>query len=240
MSWACAGGAPELGDPPLIRVQMDPDLPAVPCRCEGHEVHHGDACVIELPDGQFVGHVTHYAPPVVCRPKNRAIGRVVRLATERDLHQAEDMAAQERETLTHLRRRVAELGLEIRPIKARFPISGRKAVIYFTAEKRVDFHGLVRELARRYRRRIEMRHMGVRDEAKNVGGLGPCGRELCCGTFMTRFHSVTVRMAKRQNLSLNPTKISGMCGRLMCCLAHEADQYPDPRQKRRKERADTT
>jgi cell fate regulator YaaT (PSP1 superfamily) len=121
----------------------------------------------------------------------------------------------------------------MRPLKVRLPLVGRKAVIYFTAERRVDFRPLLRELGRRYRRRVEMRPLGVRDGARLTGGIGPCGRCVCCVTFMERFHSVTVRMAKRQNISLNPTKISGLCGRLMCCLAHEVDLYPAATKRRR-------
>jgi cell fate regulator YaaT (PSP1 superfamily) len=152
---------------------------------------------------------------------------VVRRATDDDLKRRDDLAHLEREIMSYLRLRTRELALEMRPLKVRLPLVGRKAVVYFTAEQRVDFRPLLRELGRRYRRRVEMRPLGVRDGAKLTGGLGPCGRCLCCATFMDRFHSVTVRMAKRQNLTLNPTKISGMCGRLMCCLAHEVDQYPN-------------
>jgi cell fate regulator YaaT (PSP1 superfamily) len=137
----------------------------------------------------------------------------------------DDLEHLEREIMSYLRLRTRELSLEMRPLKVRLPLTGRKAVVYFTAEQRVDFRPLLRELGRRYRRRVEMRPLGVRDGAKLTGGLGPCGRCLCCATFMDRFHSVTVRMAKRQNLTLNPTKISGMCGRLMCCLVYEYETY---------------
>jgi len=145
----------------------------------------------------------------------------------------EDTGHLEREIEKYLRRRTRELALDLHPFKVRLPLSGRKAVIYFSAEKRVDYRPLQRDLGKRYRRRIEMRSLGVRDGARMCGGLGPCGRCLCCTTFMDRFHSVTVRMAKRQNLSLNPTKISGLCGRLMCCLSHEVEQYPEQPRGRR-------
>ncbi len=215
----------------LVRVIVDPDLPAVPAHAGSLETFHDQRVVVETPDGPFLGRVTLFAPPVL-RPC-RAPARIVRVAHARDERRAESLAAGEAQALAYLRRRVMELGLELRPLKVRFPLEGRKAIVYFQAEGRVDFRSLVRDTARRYRRRVEMRHLGVRDGAKAMGGLGPCGRPLCCATFMARFHSVTVRMAKRQNLSLNPTKISGMCGRLMCCLAHEVDQYPDPRAARR-------
>jgi cell fate regulator YaaT (PSP1 superfamily) len=151
---------------------------------------------------------------------------VVRLATAEDESRHADMAQLARDIEEFLRGRTRELSLELRPLKVRVPLNGRKAIIFLTAEQRVDFRPLLRELGGRFRRRIEMRPFGVRDGARLTGGLGPCGRCLCCATFMEKFHSVTVRMAKRQRLSLNPAKISGLCGRLMCCLAHEVDQYP--------------
>lgn len=210
----------------LIPVVVDPDLPAMPCRTGALEVRHDTHYLVETPDGQFIGRVSLFSLPVF-RRRPGAVGRIIRLASAEDQKRSEDTRHIEREIESYLRRRTRELGLDMRTIKARLPLSGRKAVVYFTAERRLDFRPLLRELGRRYRRRIEMRPLGVRDGARVCGGLGPCGRCLCCATFMDRFHSVTVRMAKRQRLSLNPTKISGLCGRLMCCLAHEVDQYPD-------------
>ncbi len=213
-----------LGD--LIPVVGDPDLPAVPCRTGALEVRHDTHYLVETSDGQFIGRVSLFSLPLF-RKRPEPVGRIIRLASAEDQKRSEDTRHIEREIESFLRRRTRELGLDMRTIKARLPLSGRKAVVYFTAERRLDFRPLLRELGRRYRRRIEMRPLGVRDGARVCGGLGPCGRCLCCATFMDRFHSVTVRMAKRQKLSLNPTKISGLCGRLMCCLAHEVDQYPD-------------
>jgi cell fate regulator YaaT (PSP1 superfamily) len=112
----------------------------------------------------------------------------------------------------------------MRPVTAIVPLDRDTVVITFAAEERVDFRELLRDLGRRTRRRVELRQIGVRDQAKASGGWGPCGRTLCCSTFMARFNSVTIRMAKAQRLSLNPSRISGMCGRLMCCLAHEAGE----------------
>ncbi len=214
-----------------LRVVVDPELAAVACECGEEEVGHGEECVVETPDGQFLGRVTCFAPPVL-RPPRRRNARLLRRATEDDVARWRSLSEQEREMVAYLKQRVRDLKLDIRPLKVRLPLTGRKAVVYFTAEQRVDFRPLVRELAKRFRRRIEMRPLGVRDGALEAGGLGPCGRHQCCVTFMERFHSVTVRMAKRQNLSLNPTKISGMCGRLMCCLAHEVDQYPSRSNRR--------
>ncbi len=215
-----------------VPVFVDPDLPPVPCRKGQLELRHDDRCVVETPDGPFIGIASVFTVPVIRDPR-RGGGRVVRRATDEDEKRRQDLEHLEREIMAYLVRRTKELDLEMRPLKVRLPLTGRKAVIYFTAEQRVDFRPLLRELGRRYRRRVEMRPLGVRDGAKLTGGLGPCGRGMCCATFMDRFHSVTVRMAKRQNLTLNPAKISGMCGRLMCCLAHEVDQYPPPQRRRR-------
>jgi cell fate regulator YaaT (PSP1 superfamily) len=208
-----------------VPVLVDLDLPPFACRSGSFDLHHGEAIVVETPDGKFLGKVTAFSPPTVKLPRRKS-ARVVRRATAEDKKRHEDTGFLEREIEQFLRRRTRELELELHPFKVRLPLSGRKAVIYFSAEKRIDYRPLQRDLGRRFRRRIEMRSLGVRDGARLCGGLGPCGRCLCCTTFMDRFHSVTVRMAKRQNLSLNPSKISGLCGRLMCCLAHEVEQYP--------------
>jgi len=231
MSRCCAGcTVPHLVED-LVRVVIDPDLPAVPCHTGNLTPRHDDPVVVELNDGVFLGRATLFAPPVFRKPQRGTAGRIIRAALEEDVERARRLVEQERNALTYLRRRVKELRLEMRPLKVRFSLEGRKAIVLFLAENRVEYGGLVRDAARRYRRRIEMRHLGVRDGARAAGGLGPCGRPLCCSGFMNRFHSVTVRMAKRQRLSLNPAKISGMCGRLMCCLAHELDQYPDPKKR---------
>jgi cell fate regulator YaaT (PSP1 superfamily) len=215
-----------------VPVSVDPDLPPMACRSGQLALDHGEVIVVETPDGKFLGTVTVFSPPSFKKPRKNA-ARIVRRATAEDEKRHEDTGHLEKEIEQYVRRRTRELELDLHPFKVRLPLSGRKAVIYFSAEKRVDYRPLQRDLGRRYRRRIEMRSLGVRDGARLCGGLGPCGRCLCCTTFMDRFHSVTVRMAKRQNLSLNPAKISGLCGRLMCCLSHEVEQYPEPRRNRR-------
>lgn len=215
-----------------VPVVVDPDQPPLACRAGSIDLQHGEACVVDTPDGQYLGRVTAFALPALKNPR-RTAARIARRANAEDEKRHEDTGHLVREIERYLRRRTKELDLELHPFKVRLPLSGRKAVVYFSAEKRVDYRTLQRDLGKRFRRRIEMRSMGVRDGARLCGGLGPCGRSLCCTTFMSRFHSVTVRMAKRQNLSLNPTKISGHCGRLMCCLAHEVDQYPENRQNAR-------
>jgi cell fate regulator YaaT (PSP1 superfamily) len=215
-----------------VRVSVDSELPPMPCRAGRFELEHGEVIVVETPDGKFLGRVTAYSPPSLRQPR-RSSARVIRKATPEDEKRHEDSGHLEREIERYVRRKTHELKLDLHPFKVRLPLSGRTAVIFFSAEKRVDYRPLQRDLGRRYRRRIEMRSLGVRDGARMCGGLGPCGRCLCCTTFMDRFHSVTVRMAKRQNLSLNPAKISGLCGRLMCCLSHEVDSYPEKGRDRR-------
>lgn len=210
----------------LVPVMIDPDLPAYACRLGDMRVEHNDRVIVRTQDGVYSGWISLFTPPVVRCPKQEEPGVVLRLATGEDRRRVESLARQEKEALSYLRHHVQELDLEMRPLKVRFAIEGRTAIVYFLAERRIDFRRLVRDTARRYRRRVQMRHLGVRDGAKAIGGFGPCGRPLCCSDFMMRFQSVSVRMAKRQNLSLNPSKISGMCGRLMCCLTHELDQYP--------------
>jgi cell fate regulator YaaT (PSP1 superfamily) len=162
-----------------VSVLVDPDVPVLSCRAAGHRLAHGDRCVIETGDGVLVGRVTLFASPVVKEP--RAVGgRVLRLASDEDLARAEELRQQAHELEVYLRRRTTELGIELRPLKAVFPLVGRKAVVYFSAEQRVDFRPLLTELGRRFRRRVEMRPLGVRDGARMTGGLGPCGRTLCC------------------------------------------------------------
>ncbi len=157
--------------------------------------------------------------------------KVVRKATKEDLEKAQqlkELASKAKEACVELIRRY-ELPMKLVEVQPLF--EGNRLLFYFTSESRVDFRRLVKELARRFRCRVEMRQIGVRNEAKMIGGIGSCGRELCCATFLKSFDPVSVRMAKDQNLSLNPQKLSGLCGRLMCCLAYEHQVYLDLRQR---------
>jgi cell fate regulator YaaT (PSP1 superfamily) len=217
----------------LVRVVVVPELQPVICRTGSLIVRHDDQVIIETADGEFLGRVTRFTAPVVKPPRKRP-GRILRFAVAEEERIDQEHRTQAAEIEKYVRRQAKELGLEIRPVRAQIPLGGDSVLVFFTAEQRVDFRPLMRDLGRRYQKRIDMRALGVRDGARLTGGLGPCGRGLCCSTFMTRFHSVTVRMAKRQNLSLNPAKISGMCGRLMCCLSHEVEQYPELKKRKRK------
>ncbi|MCL2108113.1 MAG: stage 0 sporulation family protein [Oscillospiraceae bacterium] len=152
---------------------------------------------------------------------------IMRLATHRDALTFEANKKKEVEILRVFTQKIAEHKLSMKPIDIDCTFDGSKILFYFTAESRVDFRELVKDLASVYRTRIELRQIGVRDEAKMLGGLGVCGRGLCCSGFLGEFQPVSIKMAKEQSLSLNPTKISGTCGRLMCCLKYEQDTYEE-------------
>lgn len=151
--------------------------------------------------------------------------KVIRKATPDDLEDFLRNQQLEKEAFLFCLQKIKEKSLNMKLVKTEILLDHSKILFYFTAEKRVDFRELVRDLAAEFRMRIEMRQIGVRDEAKMICGIGSCGRELCCAKFMNRFELVSVKMAKEQNLALNPTKISGICGRLMCCLAYEFPTY---------------
>ncbi|MBQ5799086.1 MAG: stage 0 sporulation family protein, partial [Oscillospiraceae bacterium] len=152
---------------------------------------------------------------------------VVRIATENDRRTMEYNRSREKDAFAICQKKIAEHGLEMKLVRVESNFDGSKIVFFFTSEGRVDFRELVRNLAGVFRARIELRQIGVRDEAKMLGGLGICGRPFCCSDFLDDFVPVSIKMAKTQNLSLNPTKISGTCGRLMCCLKYEQDAYED-------------
>ncbi len=185
----------------------------------------GEHVVVDTEKGFVLGKVL--SPP---REKEKRFflkspRKVIRKAIPEDLEQFEKNRQSEKDAFQFCLRKIKEKGLNMKLVKTEILLDRSKALFYFTSEKRVDFRELVRDLAAEFRMRIEMRQIGVRDEAKMVCGIGGCGRELCCAKYMNRFELVSVKMAKEQNLALNPTKISGVCGRLMCCLAYEFPTY---------------
>lgn len=209
----------------FVRITFSPDLPGQACTLrEGVELELGASYVIASADGERVGRFVAHEIPVLRACGERTAGSIVRKAAPGEVARGEELALVARDALRFCRERARELNLPMRPVAALVPLDRDTVVITFAAEERVDFRELLRDLGRRTRRRVELRQIGVRDQAKSSGGWGPCGRTLCCTTFMARFNSVTIRMAKAQRLSLNPSRISGMCGRLMCCLAHEAGE----------------
>ncbi|MGG7165109.1 PSP1 domain-containing protein [Clostridium ihumii] len=156
---------------------------------------------------------------------------VIRKATEEDIEKNRENKAKEEEAFSICLEKIQKHNLDMKLIDVEYTFDNNKVIFYFTADGRVDFRELVKDLASVFRTRIELRQIGVRDEAKMKGGLGPCGRPLCCSSFLGEFAPVSIKMAKEQNLSLNPTKISGICGRLMCCLNYEQETYEETRKK---------
>jgi len=157
--------------------------------------------------------------------------RVMRVATEQDIRNAQDNEENTRNAYNICQEKIVQHKLEMKLVDVEYTFDRSRILFYFTANGRVDFRALVKDLASVFRTRIELRQIGVRDEAKMLGGLGPCGRQICCGAFLGDFQPVSIKMAKEQSLSLNPTKISGLCGRLMCCLKYEQDTYEQLRKR---------
>jgi cell fate regulator YaaT (PSP1 superfamily) len=187
----------------------------------------GDDVIVETERGINIGRVVVLPSeaPVIKDRDGKAIKKVLRVAREDDYRLLEQNQRLEREAFGACRELIDELQLEMKLVMVEYLHDGSKAVFYFTSENRVDFRELVKRLAHRLRLRIEMRQIGIRDAAGLVGGVGICGRELCCASFLSNFDPVTVKMAKEQGLALNPMKISGLCGRLMCCLGYEYKDY---------------
>jgi cell fate regulator YaaT (PSP1 superfamily) len=185
----------------------------------------GDDVVVETEKGLVIGKVLSAPHEKEKRFIIKSPKRVVRKATSEDREQSARNRQLEQEAFQFCLRKVKERSLNMKLVRTEIMLDRSKALFYFTAEKRVDFRELVKDLAAHFRMRIEMRQIGVRDEAKMVCGIGGCGRQLCCASFLDRFDLVSVKMAKEQNLALNPSKISGACGRLMCCLAYEFPTY---------------
>lgn len=157
--------------------------------------------------------------------------KVLRVATEKDRLQVIANKKAAREAFDICLKKIAEHQLEMKLIDVEYTFDRNKVIFYFTADGRVDFRELVKDLAAIFKTRIELRQIGVRDEAKMLGGIGPCGRMLCCSTFLGDFEPVSIKMAKDQNLTLNPAKISGLCGRLMCCLKYESEEYENAKEQ---------
>lgn len=188
---------------------------------------HGDAVIVKTERGSEFGHVAAGPQEPDESSGPGPFDPIERVATEDDLRAAEELEEREREAMKVYREMVKERGLDMKPIDVEFLFDGSRITFYFVAEERVDFRDLVRDLAAKFHARIDMRQIGVRDEARMVGGLGHCGEQLCCTRFGGDFQPVSIRMAKEQDLPLNPLKISGLCGRLMCCLRYEFEAYKD-------------
>jgi len=185
----------------------------------------GDKVIVETIRGIEFGEVVVGIKEVPEEEIVAPLKKVIRIATPEDIEHYYENKKKEAQAFEICLKKIEEHGLEMNLVDVEYTFDNTKVIFYFTAEGRVDFRELVKDLASVFRIRIELRQIGVRDEAKIIGGLGPCGRPLCCTTFLGEFEPVSIKMAKDQNLSLNPAKISGLCGRLMCCLKYEQEMY---------------
>lgn len=185
----------------------------------------GDLVVVKAEKGEDLGQVVNMGKLVDQRAGDAEYPEILRKPSPSDRQKFEENQELEHKAFDDCRKRIDEHGLDMKLVDVEYQFDRNKITFYFTSEKRVDFRALVRDLAGKYRTRIELRQIGVRDEAKRIGGLGVCGRRLCCTTFLREFEPVVTQFAKDQNLALNPTKLSGACGRLMCCLLYERNFY---------------
>lgn len=192
---------------------------------DGIQLKKGERVVVETARGVECGEVAMENRDVPESEIVRPLKKLLRIANEADLKKIEENRQKEAESFQVCAEKILEHKLDMKLVEVEYTFDGSKILFYYTADHRVDFRALVKDLAGRFRTRIEMRQIGVRDESKMIGGLGVCGRPFCCSSFLGDFHPVSIKMAKEQSLSLNPSKISGCCGRLMCCLKYEQDAY---------------
>ena len=191
----------------------------------------GDKVLVVTKEGPAVGCVCTGPQNTAKESSNRKLKKVFRVATREEVNRYEKDCQLEKDVYDFCYKKVEDRSVPMSIVSVERRFDGSKTIVYFTADGRVDFRQLVKDLVGRFRIRIEMRQIGVRHQAKMVGGLGACGRSLCCSTFLNTFAPVTIKMAKKQNISLNPSKISGMCGRLMCCLTYEDKFYEKAKKK---------
>lgn len=190
-------------------------------------IRKGDKVIVETARGVEFGHVVAGVKEVPDEDIMQPLKSVIRIATDEDKRNEERNREKEKEAFDICLEKIRKHELDMKLINAEYTFYGNKVLFYFTADGRIDFRELVKDLAAVFRTRIELRQIGVRDETKIRGGIGICGRPLCCSTYLSEFAPVSIKMAKEQNLSLNPTKISGVCGRLMCCLTNEEETYEE-------------
>lgn len=191
------------------------------------EVNFNDFVVVETARGVEFGHVVVGPKEVTEQEIVAPLKSVLRVALDEDFETHRENKRKASEAMIICQQKVNEHGLSMKLVDVEYTFDNNKVIFYFTADGRVDFRELVKDLAVIFKTRIELRQIGVRDEAKMIGGIGPCGKKVCCSQFLGEFEPVSIKMAKEQSLSLNPTKISGLCGRLMCCLKYEHDVYEE-------------
>ena len=208
-----------------VGVKFKPSGKVYNFSCGAFVLEPGDHVIVETEQGLGMGTVTVGPQEYKDKSSGKPLKKVYRLANEKDFKQCEKNLADENEAHSYCLKCIMELGLKMNLFSVEKSFDGNKYTFFFTSEGRVDFRQLVKMLVKQLGARIEMRQVGIRNQAKMCGGVGRCGRELCCSAFLEKFEPVSIRMAKEQSLSLNPTKISGQCGRLMCCLTYEFDTY---------------
>ena len=213
--------------PEVVGVRFKPCGKIYDFEVDGVDIQRGDKVVVESELGLYIGNIVKDRHTV--EGEERKLQKIIRKATEEDLRQQEENKNLEEEARENCIERIMARGLPMKLISTEATLDRKRIIFYFTAEKRIDFRELVKDLAAKFRTRIEMRQIGVRDSAKIIGSLGICGRELCCKRFLTMFEPISIKMAKKQELVLNTGKLSGACGRLMCCLGFEyTNESRDP------------
>jgi len=209
----------------IVRVRLKKPGRVFTFLSRGVQLARGDPCIVKTDRGLEFGEVV--AVPEHCPEplETRFPMKVVRKASPKDVTSYGEVLELERQAFDVCARKIAQRELPMKLVNVEATFDRKKLIFYFVAENRIDFRDLVKELAYEFKTRIELRQIGVRDQARMVGGLGPCGRPLCCATFLKSFEPVSIRKAKKQKLALNPAKISGLCGRLMCCILYEDELY---------------
>src|SRR6266702_6256731 len=198
---------------------------------QGQSYTTGQYVIVETVRGVEAGRVVIAPKKIAERDLSDLLKPVLRLATEDELRMMLSFKSKEKEALVRCAERITQHNLPMKLVEAEYTFDGSRLTFYFTADERVDFRALVRDLAATFRTRIELRQIGARDQAKLQGGVGPCGKTLCCSSWITDFGAVSIKMAKEHGLPLNPSKISGVCGRLLCCLSYENDNYIQAKQQ---------
>ena len=216
----------------VVQIRLRKPRRVFPFICDSNVgLRRDEPCIVQTDRGTEWGTCLLPSEPVPYEMERRYTMRVLRRATTEDHETQQYLETEEKKARRIAFDKIRQHNMPMKLVDVEYTFDKQKIVFYFTAEDRVDFRDLVRDLAHDLRARIELRHIQVRDEAKMVGGIGGCGRELCCTTWLGDFMPISMRMAKRQNLSLNPSKISGQCGRLLCCLSYENDQYEAARKQ---------
>jgi cell fate regulator YaaT (PSP1 superfamily) len=211
----------------IVEIRLRESGQTIYCSLENAEfqLKEGDYVIVEYDRGLDYGQAISSPEALLEIKSDEPLRKILRKADEKDLKQIEENCNRAKDTQNTCLKKIQEHKLEMKLVDTEYSFDRSKIIFYFTAEGRVDFRQLVKELAKIFKARIELKQIGVRDEARLMGGFGPCGRNLCCATFLKNFEPVTIKMAKEEGLPLNPPKISGLCGRLMCCLAYEYDTY---------------